>query len=221
MADNLKQASKKSQNASKLAMLDSLGSDKSDFYTAELFTDAEVIAGNFIDRVKVNIDKADMIVTGSISDMRIETDVDNKEIRIIGNPWLLFQDRGVNPSGLSLYNTPHAYTDKRPPAYVFKDYIKTKNIQLRNNENYLGEPSPFSDMDGNDKAIDSAAYAMATKIFKETGIKPQKVFSVEIPQLISELKQLIPGFLSKGIIQQINAKASEVLFATKDYKPNK
>lgn len=220
MADNLKQASKKSQNASKLAMLDSLGSDKSDFYSAELFSEAETIAGNFIDRVKTNIDKADMIVTGGISDMKIETDVDNKEIRIIGNPWLLFQDRGVNGSELKPYNTPHFYSDKRPPADVFIDYIKTKNIQLRNNENYLGEPSPFSDMDGDDKQIMGAAYAMATKIYKE-GFKPQKIFAVEIPQLISELKAVIPGFLSKGIIQQINAKASEVLFATKDYKGKK
>ncbi|RZJ82574.1 MAG: hypothetical protein EOO47_00050 [Flavobacterium sp.] len=219
MADNLNTASKKSQNASKIAMLGDLGSDKSEFINAEMMSEAENAVGDFIVRVKENIQKADMIVTGGIEDIRIEV-TDDKKINVIGKNWLLFTDRGVNGSQIKKYNTPHSYTDKRPPADVFYDYIKTKNIQLRNNENYLGEPSPFSDMDGDEAAIKSAAYAMATKIYKE-GFAPQPIFAVEIPKLVGDLKAIIPSFMSSSITQAINAKASEVLFPTKDYKVKK
>lgn len=218
MADNIKQASKKSQHQSKVAMLDSLGTDKTEFLDASFFTEAEKVSGDFIERVKTNINNADLVVTGGIEDMSIAVDEANKKIYIKGNDYLLFIDRGVNGSEEKKYNTPHSYTDKRPPTYVFKNYIKTKNIQLRYNENYLGKPSPFEDLDGQEKAIDSAAYAMATKIFKE-GFKPQPIFAKEIPKLISDLKQVIPNFLAKGIIQQINAKANDSLFPTKDWKP--
>lgn len=218
MADNLNGASKKSQQQSRIAMLSSLGTDRTEFDTSEFFSDAEKAVGDFVERVHTNINNADLPVTGGISDIRIEVDEATNKINIIGNPWLLYIDRGVNGSEEKKYNTPHSYTDKRPPAYVFKDYIKTKNIQLRYNENYTGEPSPFEDLDNDEKAIDSAAYAMATKIFKE-GFKPQKIYSKEIPKLIGDLKQVIPNFVSKNIIQNINAKANTSLFATKDWKP--
>lgn len=218
MADNLNRASKKSQHQSKVAMLSSLGADKTEFDNSQFFSDAEKAVGDFVERVHTNINENDLPVSGGISDIRIEVDEATNKINIWGNPWLLYQDRGVNGSEEKKYNTPHSYSDKRPPAYVFKDYIKTKNIQLRYNENYLGEPSPFEDLDSNEKAIDSAAYAMATKIFKE-GFKPQPIFAKEIPKLIGDLKQIIPNFLSKNIVQNINAKASDSLFPTKDWKP--
>lgn len=218
MADNLNGASKKSQQQSRIAMLSSLGTDRTEFDTTEFFSDAQKAVGDFIERVQTNINNADLPVTGGISDIRIEVDEATNKINIIGNPWILFQDRGVNGSEEKKYNSPHSYTDKRPPAYVFKDYIKAKNIQLRHNENYYGDASPFEDMDGDERAIDSAAYAMATKIFKE-GFKPQPIFAKEIPKLIGDLKQVIPNFITKNIIQNINAKASDTLFATKDWKP--
>lgn len=218
MADNLNRVSKKSQQQSRIAMLSTLGTDKAEFDNSQFFTDAEKAVGDFIERVKTNINNADMVVTGGIEDIRIEVDESTNKINIIGNPWLLYQDRGVNGFESKLYNTPHSYTDKRPPAYVFKDYIKTKNIQLRYNQNHTGDASPFEDLDGDEKAIDSAAYAMASKIFKE-GFRPQKIYSREIPKLIGDLKQIIPNFLSKNIIQNINAKANDSLFPTKDWKP--
>jgi hypothetical protein len=209
---NLNQASRRSQQESRLAALDSLGSDRSEFLTEQLFIDAELAVGEFIERVKSNMDKVDLIVTGKISDMRIEHDTKENKINIWANPWVLYQDRGVNGSEEKKYSTPHEYTNLRPPSHVFEDYIRTKNIQLRHNENYdINGGSPFSDMDGDDKAIESAAYGMATKIIKE-GFKPQKFFAVEIPQLIVDLKKVIPNFVTSNIVQQINAKASEQLF---------
>lgn len=209
---NLQQASRRSQQESRLAQLDALGSDRGEFLTEELFTDAEVVVGEFLERVKSNMQQRELIVTGKIEDMRIEHDTATNQINIIGQGHILWQDRGVNGSQEKKYNTPHEYTNLRPPAYVFEDYIRTKNIQLRNNENYeVNGGSPFSDIDGDDKAIESAAYAMATKIYKE-GFKPQKFFAVEIPQLITDLKKVIPNFVTSNIVQQINAKASEQLF---------
>jgi hypothetical protein len=214
---NLEQASRRSQQESRLAALDSLGSDRSEFLTEQLLTDAELAVGEFIERVKSNMDKVDLIVTGKITDMRIEHDTKENKINIVSNsPWILYQDRGVNGSEEKKYSTPHEYTNLRPPSHVFEDYIKTKNIQLRHNENYdANGGSPFSDMDGDDKAIESAAYGMATTIFKE-GFKPQKFFAVEIPKLITDLKKVIPNFVISNIVQQINAKASDQLFTGKE-----
>lgn len=219
MADNLNQASKKSQQQSRLAALDSLGTNRSEYQTEELFTEAEVAVGNFIERVKQNMDERDLIVTGKISDLRIEHDVKDNKILIKGNPWVLFQDRGVNGSEEKKYNTPHEYTTLRPPSNVFEDYVRTHNTQKRNNENYdVNGGSRFADIDGDENAIKSAAYAMATKIFKE-GFKPQKFFAVEIPELITDLKKIIPNFVTSNIVQQINAKASEQLFTGRKKNP--
>jgi hypothetical protein len=206
----LNQASKKAQQASRIAMLDSLGTDKSEFTTAPLLTDMEEVVGDFIQRVKDNMQSKDLIVTGKIEDLRIETT--DTGIQIYGNPWVLWQDRGVNGSVEKKYNTPHSYTDKMPPSYVFEDYIRTKNIQLRHNENYDKDGgSPFADIDGDEKLIRSKAFGFAVKIFKE-GFAPQKFFSVEIPQLYTDVKKLVPQFVLSQIVQQMNAKASDQLF---------
>lgn len=207
--DSLKKASKKSIHQSKVNMLSSLGTNYGEFDTSNLMSDAENAVGDYILRVKENIQSKDLIVTGGIEDMRIEVTGAN-QIDIYGNPWILYQDRGVNGSQTQKYNTPHSYTDKRPPSYVFEDYIRTKNIQLRHNENYFGDPSPFEDIDGNEKAIKSAAYAMATKIYQD-GFKPQSFFAIEIPKLVDDLKSIIPSFVKDQIVQQINAKAADQL----------
>ena len=207
--DSLKKASKKSINQSKVNMLSSLGQGYEEFDTSDLMTEAENAVGDFILRVRENMQSKDLIVKGGIADMRIEVTGTN-QIDVFGNPWLLYQDRGVNGSEEKKYDTPHSYTDKRPPAYVFEDYIRTKNIQLKFNENYTGDPSPFEDIDGNEKAIKSAAYAMATKIYKE-GFKPQNFYAIEIPSLVDDLKAIIPSFVKDQIVQQINAKAADLL----------
>jgi hypothetical protein len=209
----LNQASSSNNMASKLAMLSSLGADRSEFTEAPLMNAVELAAGEFITRVKENMQQRDLIVTGKIADIRIETE--GNKINIYGHGAVLWQDRGVNGSETQKYNTPHAYTDKMPPSYVFEDYIRTKNIQLRHNENYDKDGgSPFADMDGDDKAIKSAAYAMAVKIYKD-GFKPQKFFAIEIPKLYEDIKAAVPTFMLDQIKQQITAKLADQLFTGK------
>jgi hypothetical protein len=213
---SLQQASKKAQHQAKVDMLSTLGTSQDEFETGGFLTAAaEDAVGDFIIRVKDRIQSQDLIVTGGIEDIKIEV-TDTNQINIVGNPWLLYQDRGVRGSESDALApmSPHAYTNLRPPSYVFENYIKEKNIQMRDNENYYLDSSPFEDSDGDDKKIKSMAYAMATKIYKE-GFKPQPIFAVEIPQLIGDIKAVIPSFLTSMLKQQIDAKASDQLFATK------
>lgn len=198
----------KQARAAAISSLDNLGQSKTDFETGDMFSAAENDVAAFIERVKENIESADMIVTGKIADLKIETT--DSSINILGNPWLIYQDRGVNGSEQKLYNTPHEYTDKMPPKDVFVDYIKTKNLQVRNEENYSGNPHPtkksgFEEIDGNDKAIDSAAWAMAKQIYK-LGFRPRRVFAKEIPQLVTDLSKSIAGFSASMITSSIKDK---------------
>jgi hypothetical protein len=198
---NRAQASRQAR-ASALDQLNGLGSSRGNFETADMFTAAESSVADFIERVKDNIQSADIVVTGKIEDIKLE--VSDTGIKVLGHKHLLFVDKGVNGSEQKLYDTPFSYKDKMPPASAFIDYIKEKNLQLRNEENYHnGNPhpnktSPHEDIDGDEQAIKSAAYAMSRKIFKE-GFKGTPIFSKEIPQLVKDLKKTITNF-SKNMI---------------------
>lgn len=202
MADNLKTATKKAIYESDVSKISSLGEAK-DLFTNSL-SSIEKIAGEFIERVKANIQSEDLPVTGGIEDIAIE--VVNDEVHIMGNSWLIYQDRGVNGAEKKLYDTPHSYTDKRPPASVFVDWIKRKNLNLRNNEKYYGKPSPFKEID-TDKEAKKIAFAMANKIYKE-GFKPRHVYSKEIPKLMDDLSDEIGNIVVQQILQDFDVKDS-------------
>jgi hypothetical protein len=136
----------KAARASALSQLDGLGTARAEFNTADMFTSAENSVASFIERVKSNIQAANMIVSGNIEDIQIETS--QTGLKVLGNAYLLFQDKGVNPTGKQLYNTPFSYRDKMPPYAIFENYIRTKNIQLRNEEALGGKPSPHEELEG-------------------------------------------------------------------------
>jgi hypothetical protein len=80
-----------------------------------------------------------------------------------------------------MFDTPFSYKDKMPPVQPFIDYIKNKNIQLRDNTKYGGEESPFKDLT-EDEQIERVAWAMARKVFLY-GFKPRRIISKEVEQL--------------------------------------
>lgn len=200
--DNIKQATKKSIYENNVAKLDNLGSGKGDFAMADMFNAAENNVADFIERVKKNIQSEDMIVTGGIDDIRME--ITDAGINIIGSEHLIYQDAGVNGAEVKKYDTPFSYSDKRPPALAFRTWIDTKNIQLRNEEDYGGNPSPFEDF-SKEKEKNSLAYAIATKVFKE-GFKPRNIFKVEIPELVEDLKKTLGDFSKEMITSGIRNK---------------
>lgn len=205
MAKNLQQASKKAIHESKVSELDSLGSDMADFDEFSLSA-IEFIAGEFISRVLDNIDSEDMIISGKIADIQLQ--VEDNSVNIYAASHLIYQDRGVNGAKEKRYDTVHSYTDKMPPVEIFKNFIKQKNLSLRNNATYYGKESPFKGL-SKEEQINQAAWGMAMNIFNY-GFKPRNIYSKEIPKLVSDLEEQIPNFVMQQVSQQINVKPSAV-----------
>lgn len=202
---NLKQATKKAIYQSKVNQLDALGTDINEFVQQEALSIVEDIAGDFIKRVHDNINnERDFVVTGKINDITIKAE--NNSINIYATKHLIYQDRGVNGAESQLYNTPHRYSDKKPPIQPIIDWIKRKNLNLKNNAMYHGDESRFKELT-EDQQINQAAWAISTKIYQE-GLKPRNIYSKEIPQLIADLQQQLGNFVVQAINQAINIKPS-------------
>lgn len=205
MARNLDEASRTAANQARsdaLNALDGIGSDRSLF--GAVLSPIEDAAAAFIERVKANIESAKMIVTGKIDELGIQAD--EKGVRIYGQKHLKYQDKGVNGSVNKLYDTPYSYKDKPPPWQAFVQWINTKNIQLKNEDKYTratNAGSSFAALEGDDKDIESAARAIAWKVFRD-GLKPRNVYTKEIPQLIKDITASIPGFIASNITEIIN-----------------
>jgi hypothetical protein len=193
---NLATASKKALQENKIQQLDTLGQSVGDFIEVETTNIIENALGDFISRVKKNIeDQKDMITTGKISDISIE--VENGKVNVYAYDYLSYQDKGVNGSETKLYNTPFEYKDKMPPVDSFKEWIKRKNINLLYNEKYYGSPSSFAKLTDEEK-IEKAAWGMAMGVFKK-GIKPKNLYTKEIPRLIDDLTREIADFTAASI----------------------
>lgn len=177
--------------------LDNIGASREDFDEANVFSSAENDVADFIARVVANINASGMIVTGKIDELSIKVNKDS--IDIVGNDYLLFQDRGVkgSVSGAKAPNSPHKYTDKMPPLEVFIEYIKRKNLNLRNQAQFFEGESPFKELT-EEQLIEKAARAMQVSVFKY-GFKPRNVFAKEIPKLKEDLKKSIKDFGESAI----------------------
>ena len=190
---------KDASGKSKLKALDSLGSSKLNFDTDEKLSAIEVELGKFIKRILQNLDSAIMIVSGKIKD--IVTQENNGSVEVLANPELVYQDKGVNGSVSKKYNTPFSYKNKRPPVQPFIDWIKKKNITLRNNEYYKGKASEFKKVTKEDE-IKSVAYAIREKVYQQ-GIKPRNIYTKEIPKLIEDLQNGITDYVVETIIRDL------------------
>lgn len=204
MAGNLSSASSSSRAANFRNQIDSLGSlgTSVEEFSFEL-DGVESVVGQFIDEVINSIDEAGISVTGSISNLRME--VEDDTLKIYGAEHLLYIDAGVNPVGKQLYDTPYQYEDKMPPIEPIKKWIKRKNINLRNNEFFGGEGSPFQEFD-EEKAIESLAWAISKSIYSKKGIPPKDVFRKHIPALIENMKEVVAGFTEQSLISTIRNK---------------
>ncbi|MCC8409905.1 hypothetical protein LJ707_13285 [Mucilaginibacter sp. UR6-1] len=192
--------------ADALSQLDNIGSTRSEFSNEEVFTAMESDVANFIQRVQQNINDAGIANTGDIADLRMN--VSNTGIEIIGKPYLIYQDKGVqgSVSNAKAPNSPFKYTDKKPPANSFKDYIKRKNLNLRNEEFYDSNAgSPFNNSEGDEAAINSIAFAMANSVY-QTGLAPKNIFSKELPKLVDDVTKSVTNFAASFITSSIQDK---------------
>lgn len=191
-----KDASKKSQMESKIALLDSIGTSK-DSFSKVIKNPIETAIGDFIVRVQKNINDLGLPVTGAINDITIESDGDT--INIVGNPHLIFQSRGVSGTKFKR-DTPHSYSDKRPPIEPIIEWIKKSN-KVSINEDKFGGTVKFKELTDDEK-IKKVAWAISTKIFQE-GIAPKNIYEKEIPKLIEDIQKQIVDFSVQYINQQI------------------
>lgn len=160
---------KANQNGAENA-LDNFGTGKNSFLTGENLTVVENIVGEFIKRVKTNIESSNMVVTGKIEDIKIETK--DGVVNVLANSWLNYQDKGVNGAKVKLYNTPYSFNTKRPPLQPFLQWVEFRGLQ---------------DEEGDSESV---AYAIREKVFQE-GMKPRNVYSKEIPKLIEDITAVI------------------------------
>jgi hypothetical protein len=193
MPKNLKEASK----ASKLSKLDTLGKSKLEFDEGDKLDAIEIAAGKFIKRVQTNIEESNMIVSGKISDITIQRK--NDVIEVLGSPELVYQDKGVNGAIIKKYDTPFSFKNSRPPVQPFIEWIKRKNINLRNNEKYGGKGSEFKKL-SKEEQIESAAYAIRESVYQK-GFKPRKIYSKEIPKLIEDVKNEVSNYMVETILK--------------------
>lgn len=204
MAQSLSSAIGKAATASQLAALDALGTAKGDFQ-ADNMNVLEIVAGDFIKRVKTNIQQEKLPVSGEIEDIAIQ--ITGEVLNIVAPIHLVFQDAGVNGSVSKQYNTPFSYKDKAPPVEIFKDWIKNKNIQLRRNEDFHDDGSPFKELTDEQK-IERAAYAMRWKVFTK-GFRPRNVYTKELDQLADDVMNAL-GSRSVTRMQDLDSKDTTV-----------
>lgn len=188
-----------------LDFLDNLGESENNF--RDVSSGLETVAGAFINRVIDNINSYDLIDTGNISDISIEV-VSDKEINIIGQAYINFIDEGVQGKITQFRAplSPYKYTDKMPPIQTFVDWIKSKNIKVRNTSKVLGHGNDkVIDVEDDDKQIKKVAYAMALDRFNH-GAKSKPIFKKEIPKLIDDAVKVVGQITIDNIFSNLNLK---------------
>ena len=188
-----------------LDFLDNLGESENNF--RDVSTGLETVAGAFINRVIDNVNSFDLIDTGKISDLSIEV-ISDKEINLIGQTYINFIDLGVQGK-LTQSRAPsstYKYTDKMPPVQTFVDWIKSKNIKVRNTSKTLGSGKDnVIDVEDDDKAIKKVAYAMALDRFQH-GAEPKPIFKKEIPKLVDDAVKVVGQITIDNIFSNLNLK---------------
>lgn len=209
-----KQASKRAQLESNLQQLDALGKDPSQFVEESGMTLLESLCAEFIERVQNNIEKADIITTGKITDITMQAE--GGYVNIYAPAHLIYKDRGVNGAVVQLYDTPHKYTDKKPPVEPIIEWLKTKKIVFSEKNDYhrkydkrftdeqKKKERPFKQVN-QEEEIKRMAYAIREKIYQE-GQAPLKLYSKEIPKLVEDVKSQLGDFVQQQLKQVIDVK---------------
>jgi hypothetical protein len=204
MAQNLNQATQRSQYRDNLKALESLGTDATAF--EDPATILESAAGAFILKTHQSITDSGMSVTGKSADMRINV-ISDTSLEVTAPAVLFFIDKGVNPSGLKLYETPYNYSRFAPPIAPLLEWIKNRQIQSVNNEQF-GSTVHFKELTEEQQQL-STAYAMRYTIFKVTGIKPKNVMSIHIPSFIKDVTDMVTLYAASTLLPKLKFTSPE------------
>jgi len=184
-----------------LDFLDNLGTDKTQF--SEPAKGLEEVCANFVGRVVDNITNADLIATGKIANFEIEV-ASPTQIFIWGESYISFIDEGVQGAinAVKAPLSPYRYKDKMPPIDQFVQWIKLKNIKVRNTSKTLGEGKDEV-FEGDNDAINQMAYAMAKDRYLN-GVEPVPIFKKEIPKLLNDASQQALNITINNIFSNLN-----------------
>lgn len=185
-----------------LDFLNNLGTDQSEF--RDVAQGLESVCGEFIKRVIDNINQHDLVDTGAISDLSMKI-ISPTEIHIEGQSYINYIDEGVN--GVNATPAPHSpfrYKDKMPNPEIFKNWILSKNIKVRNTKYYLGEGEDEV-IKTDDENIDSVAYAMAKSRYLN-GKESIPIFKKEIPQLLNDASNMVGQITIDNLLSNLKLK---------------
>lgn len=192
-----------SYDMARLDALNNIGEDGSSF--DKNLIGSEDACGAFITRVANNIQSKDLVDTGRILDITAQK-VDESTVDIVGVPYILYLDAGIQGAERNTLapNSPYKMK-KMPPVDSFVEWIKSKNLRLRNNEAYGGSGDEMVD----DTRVEQVAYAMALERYRK-GYAPQEIFEKEIPQLIEEASDGVANAVVDRLFGDIDELNSEV-----------
>lgn len=129
-------------------------------------------------------------------DSQIEVSANSFRLAFLMENYGEFQDKGVSGTKKK-YNTPFAYTTKRPPLKPIQDWVTKRRFQFKNKEN------------GKFMSYKSTAYLIAGGILKN-GIKPSlfftKPFEKAFERLPDELVEAYGLDLEQFLQYTINKK---------------
>jgi hypothetical protein len=196
MADNLQQATQRSQYNNRVASLDSLGTGVDEF--EDVSTSMQKCAARFIENVQQTITEQGKSVTGGSSDLTI-TVIDDHNLTINAPKSLIFQSYGVNGVNVDV-GSQYSFTNKKPPVEAIKSWIKAKQLQSVNNPLYYSEAA-FAELTEEEK-INNFSFAIVNGLYYN-GIRPKNIIQPHIQPLIDDLILEITGSATKSVLSQL------------------
>jgi hypothetical protein len=181
---NLSQASKAATLKNKISQLSTLGVEKSQFTVESALTVLETAAGEFIQQILDNIEKADIITTGSITDIRAEVDEQDQTVSITAPIHFFFQSEGVNGTQVQR-GAPFSFSGRYQTINIdaVRKWIRDKGIKPK-------DPKTSEE---------AMAYLIARSIYRE-GIEPKDLYQSDLDRFIDNSANRIADWTIKVII---------------------
>ena len=139
----------------------------------------EQLAGEFVVKVLENINAANLIDTGEITN--IQTEVKDGSLTITAPDHLIYQSKGVSGTEVK-YNTPFSYTNKMPPVEMIKEWLRRKGVPQ--------------------EELDKRAWAVSKSIYKE-GITPKNLYEKELDELVIKIEEAIGEYVAQFVGETI------------------
>jgi hypothetical protein len=194
------------QQAGALAegFLDNLGSSKSDFQPRETYTEVFLLVGELIETAQKNLNKANRIASGSLSESIIgDEPVKNAgvlRVDILMNFYGAFVNKGVKGTRSGSSRAGYSFKNEVVSQNMYdaiKNWIETARIKIRSVKKYKG----YGKHEVKQKTLASydSAYAIARSI-KIHGLKPTGFMDDAIAKISDKVQRRLGAALAIDVI---------------------